>query len=257
MTVQTSRRRQALAAAFAVLALTAGACSDDGGDGGDDDEGAATTTGPGATETTQDGATTTTPTDPACPAPDAPEPEDALSADVDGDGAADEVGILQQTGELVLRVDLAAGGRAALVLPTVGIDGSGLIGPADVDGDGAAELWVRTGSGASAAIVGLVRFVDCKLVQVNFQNGDPAELPVGGSVGTSAGLSCEGSVDPAADLTTYLAGNVGEETYEVTATEYTLDGTTLTQLGSATSTVTTSDPAFGRYVTFSCGNLAL
>lgn len=242
-----------MAIALTALALVAGACSDDS----DDDAGSSTTTTEEPTSAPEDGESTTTTTEPACPSTQVPDSDSRVEADVDGDGEPDEVGSVEQPGEVVLHVALAAGGDAVLVLPTFGIGGAGLIGPADVDGDGAAEIWVRTGSGASASIVGLVRFTGCQLVQVTFANGDPAELPVGGSVGTSAGLACEGSVDATADVTTYLAGTVGEETYEVTATEYALDGTALTQLGSTTSTVTTSDPAFATYVTFDCDGLSI
>lgn len=255
MSTPARHLRRSVAIALTALALVAGACSDDS----DDDARSSTTTTEDRSSEPDDGtsSSTTSTTEPACPSAEAPDSESTVEADVDGDGEPDEVGSAEQPGELVLHVALAAGGDAVLVLPTFGIGGTGLIGPADVDGDGAAEIWVRTGSGASASIVGLVRFTDCQLVQVRFANGDPAELPVGGSVGTSAGLSCEGRVDPAADVTTYLAGTVGEETYEVTATEYALDGAALTQLGSTTSTVTTSDPAFATYVTFSCDGLAL
>lgn len=245
--------RRALAIPLAALALVAGACSDDG----DEDVGSSTTTTEESSSEPGGDTSTTTTAEPACPRAEAPDSDTTVEADVDGDGAPDEVGSTERPGELVLHVTLAAGGDAVLVLPTFGVGGTGLIGPADVDGDGAAELWVRTGSGASAAIVGLARFADCQLVQVTFAAGGPAELPVGGSVGTSAGLSCDGSVDPTADVTTYLASNVGEETYEVTATEYALDGPALTQLGSTTSTATSNDPAFARYVSFDCDGLAL
>lgn len=254
MSPRSAPRRRALAVAITAMALLAGACSDD-----DDAARPSTTTTAGRTSE-PDGAPTspTSTTEAACPSVRAPEPDDdALAADLDGDGVPDEVGSVERPGELAVSVALAAGGGAVIVLPTFASDSVGLVGPADVDGDGAAELWVQTGSGASAAILGLVRFADCQLAQVTFADGGPAEVPVGGSVGTAAGLSCETGVDPTADVTTYVAGNVGEETYEVTATEYALDGAVLTRLGSAISTVSTSDPGFARYVSFECDGLAL
>lgn len=252
MSPRSAPRCRSLAVAVAATALLAAAC-------GDDDDAARpsiTTAGP---TREPDGAPSspTSTMEPACPSVRAPAPDDAVEADLDGDGVPDEVGSVEQPGQLVVSVTLGAGGGAVIMLPTFGSDGVDLVGPADVDGDGAAELWVQTGSGASAAILGLVRFAGCQLVQVTFADGAPAEVPVGGSVGTSAGLSCETGVDPTADVTTYLASNVGEETYDVTATEHALEGAVLTQLGATTSTVSTSDPEFARYVSFECDGLAL
>lgn len=247
-------RRRPLAIGAAALALLAGACSD-----GDDDTSSTTTGADRSTTTVEaevDEATSTT-GEPACPQDPQPIDSEPISGDVDGDGQADELRSVQTPDQMTISVELAAGGGAQLGLPTFGIQGTGLVGPADMDGDGGDELWVRTGSGASAAILGLVVFADCTLVQVTYSTGDPVELPVGGSVGTSAGLTCDTSVDPEADLTSYLAGNIDEATYEVTATEYALEGTTLDQLGTTTSTVRTDDPAFGQYVTFACEGLAL
>ncbi len=254
MSPRTTSQRHALAVAVAATVLLAGAC-------GDDDAARPPTTTAGRTSE-PDGASpspTSTPGPrPTCPSVRAPEPyDDAVVADLDGDGVPDEVGSVEQPGELIVSVELAAGGGAVIALPTFRSEGVALVGPADVDDDGAAEVWVRTGSGASAVILGLVRFADCQLVQVTFADGSPAEVPVGGSVGTSAGVSCETGVIPTADVTTYLASNVGEETYDVTATEHALDGAVLTQLGTTTTTVSTSDPGFGRYVGFECDGLAL
>ncbi len=130
-----------------------------------------------------------------------------------------------------------------------------VLGLADVDGDGRDELWARTGAGASATILGLARRDGCTLERVIGQGGAPVELPVGGSVGSAAGVRCEASVDPEADLTEYeLRSNDGEE-YEVTATEYALDGATLVRTGTHAGAATSDD--LERYTGFRCGDLRL
>lgn len=178
--------------------------------------------------------------------------------DVDGDRADDELRSYQLgADEWHLQVELEAGGGADVVIPTFGDGSVVVLGGADVDGDAADELWARTGSGASATILGLARLVSCQLVRITFASGDPAELPVGGSVGTASGLSCDAHLDPASDLTAYTATNTGEATYEVTATEYALDGTVLIQGASEVTTATVGDEAFARATTFACGNLSL
>lgn len=180
------------------------------------------------------------------------------SGDVDGDGADDVLrSYLLGESDWHLQVALAAGGGADLAIATFSGGSVSVLGGADVDGDGADEIWARTGSGASATILGLARFASCGLTRVTFPAGDPAELPVGGSVGTTSGLECESHVDPTADLTTYDASNTADDQYEVHATEYALNGTTLTQLGTKTSTATAGDDAFARATSFACHGLSL
>jgi hypothetical protein len=180
------------------------------------------------------------------------------SGDVDGDGANDVLrSYLVGESDWHLQVALAAGGGADVAIATFSGGSVSVLGGADVDGDGADEIWARTGSGASATILGLARFASCGLARVTFAAGDPAELPVGGSVGSASGLECASHVDPTADLTAYDATNTTDDQYEVRATEYALNGTTLTQLGTKTTTATAGDDAFGRATSFACHGLGL
>lgn len=254
--------RRALRAALPVLLLLA-AC---GGDGDDDDaepaESTTTTTAPDEPGTTAG----PTPSSAASPCPAVPPLPDSTAVDepvdLDGDGAPDALRSASPGGALVVQVELAAGGGAVVELPVFGIDGPGVVGPADVDGDGTDELWVRTGAGASASILGLVDLAGCDFLQVTFADGRPAELPVGGTVGTAAGIACEavaldGAADPATQVTAFLASRQADDSYEVTATEYALDGTTLRELRQSTAPVAASSPDLPRYGSFGCDDLSL
>ncbi len=239
-----TRSRVSRAALVAVL-IGLAACGDDGDD-------AAPTTTEAATTTTE--ATTTTTQAPACPAVSVPagaQEVTELDGDADGDGTDDELRTYRVGEEWHLQVELAADGGADLVVPSFG--GSvGLVGGADVDGDAVDEVWARTGSGASATIVGLARMTDCALERVVFATGELAELPVGGSVGTTAGLECTDG-----GLVTFTATFADGETYDVVATSYALDGLTLREQGQQTTQVAATDPEFVRYASFSCGTLSL
>jgi hypothetical protein len=132
----------------------------------------------------------------------------------------------------------------------------GTVGWADVDGDGSPELWVRTGAGASTALLGLVRYDDdCQPQRVTL-DGQPAELPVGGSVTNAAGVSCGGNGE-AADVTAYSATSVDGETYEVAALRLRLEDDDLVEVGVDVLTIEASDPEFPRYASFTCGSLTL
>lgn len=245
-------------AVLVVFLLAVGACSRGGGD-----DATTSTTGRGTTTeatATTDGTTTTGGS--VCATPPAPSGPDVAvaSGDVDGDGDADRIYSASPQDAApawTLVVALAAGGGATLSVPA-GPNGAGdVLGGADIDGDSTDEVWIRTGFGASATIVGLVRFVDCQLVRATFANGDPVELAVGGSVGTGSGLVCEAHVEPTADLTTYTATNVSGDQYEVTAVEFALDAGVLVQKGTTTSSATAGDDAFARATSFDCDGVVL
>lgn len=228
--------------------------------------------GPGTTTTTTPPASTTNgPSGTTGPAPsvatvhcvDHPVSEEAAdvqsqTADLDGDGVDDTIRSYRlDEAEWHLNVALARGGGADLRVTTYDNSVVSVLGGADVDGDGADELWARTGQGASATIIGFARLVGCELVRVTGPGGEPAELPVGGSVGTASGVECDARVDPSADLTTYTATNLGDDRYEVRATEHVLDGTMLVERDTHTSEATIGDSAFGRATSFSCDDLSL
>ncbi len=241
-------RKAALVLLVALAAALAGC--------GDDEDAAPPTSTTTTTEApTTTASTTTTTQAPACPPVAVPSDADEvteLDGDADGDGTDDELRTYRVGDEWHVQVELAADGGDDLVVPSFG-GNVGIIGGADVDGDGADEVWARTGSGASATIVGLARLVGCELVRVTFPAGDLAELPVGGSVGTTSGLAClEGG-----GLTAYTATLAEGTTYDVAAVTYRLEGTGLVETGIETTTVDATDDAFLQDATFTCGNLTL
>lgn len=238
-----------------LLALVAAGC-------GDDDETSPTTTdGATTTTTSTTEAPTTTTSEPLCEEVEVPAAAtDVIDAtgDVDGDGHLDALHSYRLGDEWHLHTMLTAGGGADGLIRTSPDSAVAVLGGADVDGDGADEALARTGSGASAVIVGLFRLSDCALTQVTLPGGDPAEFAVGGSVGSAAGLECDAHVDPDADLTMYTAMHTGtDDTYEITATEYALDGTVLVEKGTSSSTVGAGDAAFERATTLRCDALTL
>jgi hypothetical protein len=227
-------------ALVAVGALGLAAC------GGDDDDAS-----PASSSSSSTTSTTTGPA--ACPIDPLGEPLDATtaSADVDGDGEADDITAHRATDGWHVRVDLASGGGADGALSTAGAEGAALIGGADAGGDAAEEIWLQTGSGASARILGLFRFRDCAVVPVTV-NGAVAELPVGASVVNTSGVACE---DGAVVIRSGTSSD--GRTYEVTAEQYRLDGDELTSVDSETSTVASGSPEFVALASFRCGDLSL
>jgi hypothetical protein len=105
--------------------------------------------------------------------------------------------------------------------------------------------------------VGLFAFEDCALTAVTLATGGNAEFPIGGSVGTTAGLECGSIVDPEAHLVVYSASNVAGDEYEVTATKYRLEGGVLTASSSDPEVGNVQDPDFERIARFHCGDLVL
>ncbi len=240
------------AAAMVTVGLLLGAC------GSRKDNTASSTTA--VTSTTTPSTTTKPSTPPACTTiavPAGATRQTKASADVDGDGKADEIRtFIIGEGDWHLQVLLAAGGGADLSVATFDPGAVAVLGGFDLDGDGPEEIWARTGSGASATILGLIRYADCSLTRVTFAGGDPAELAVGGSVGTTSGVECAAPSNPAAAVIAYTASNTGDNEYQVTATEYALEGTVLMQKGSSSSTVSTNDALFERATSFTCGDLS-
>jgi hypothetical protein len=262
----TTRRFRLLGAALAVAAITAAACGSDDGDASDRSATSASTT---VTEPTA--TTSTTPSTPTteeaieCPAVRVPPGAQSLTetpADVDGDGRPDMLRSFGTGERWHVQVELAVGGGSELAFDSFG-GPVGIVGGADVDGDGADEVWARTGAGASTTIVALARFADCQLSWATMgPAGERAEVPVGGTVGTTSGLACTGEEPgqggPPADLTTFTATLVGEgPEYEVAATPYDLVDGNLVAGAPSTTTVSAQNPEFARYQSFTCGDLSL
>ena len=227
---------------------------------------AVTTTAPAAVTTTRAGGATTTTVAGrrSCPARALPAGatdvvEKPGSGDYDGDGAADGLRSYRAGGMWHLRVEPAGGGAADLVVGEVAPGQAvSALGGARVDGDRGDEAFAIVGSGASTTIVGLFVLRSCALEWATL-NGDKAAFPVGGSVGSGGGLSCQ-QPDRVVVYETVLdqaATGSGEPVYAGTATTYRLTGATLARVSSATATLKTGDPDYLRYRSFACGSLRL
>jgi hypothetical protein len=224
---------------------------------------------PGVTTTTETSTTrpNTTTTRAACPDVELATSEAGTAerpVDADGDGEVDVAqSFPNDDGTISLVVDLAAGGGAREVLASDDGFPTALLGGADVDGDRGDELWLRVGSGAATLILGLYRLDGCDLEVVTYPNGDPVELPIGGSVANVAGAECasgrESVFDEEADLVVYegrlVPGGAADE-YEVTTTEYRLEDDVLTPSPDGPHTET-SHPDLGVVAGFQCGDLAV
>jgi hypothetical protein len=236
------------------LALVVAACSNGQNEAGSTTPPRAHTTA--STTTTSEPTTTAGPCDPVSMPAGATDVTTA-TGDVDGDGENDTLHSYVLADESHLQVSLAVGGGSDLAITTFSTPAVEVLGGADVDGDGADEVWARTGFGASATIVGLARFRGCELVRVTFAGGEPVELAVGGSVGLASGVECGTQTDPSADLTTFSATNMESDRYEITATEYALEGTTLVQKAVWATHAAPGDDAFARATGFTCHGLSV
>jgi hypothetical protein len=117
-------------------------------------------------------------------------------------------------------------------------------------------LWVRVGAGAASTIVGLYHLDGCGLAEVTFENGDPVQLPIGGTVGTVTGAECASGIDTEADLLVRQATLLTNQRYEVVTTEYRWeDGVLTLSPVSAPAVTQTDDPE--AIAGFECGDLQL
>ncbi len=219
---------------------------------------------PTTASTTSTSRPETTTSAPACPSVFPAADEVGLverAADVDGDGRSDRVQSFPLTGEgaarVALLVDLAAGGGGRVDLEAQPGLAPALLGATALDQqDPQHLLWVRVGAGASTVIVGLYRLDGCELAPVRRPNGDPVELPVGGTVRTLAGAECGSGLDPEADLVVYEGRSADGDAFDVTATEHRYaDGVLSPSPDVDPVTERTDDPA--RYGRFRCGDVEL
>lgn len=244
---------RAAAALVGLAALVAPSCAD--GDPTTVERAEVTSTTTSTTSTTE---RATSATAEPCPAVTLPEGEDAGSArgDVDGDGVPDQVQATRSDGTWQLAAALGRGGGAVLELELFG-GPVGLIGTSDVDHDGGEEVWARTGAGAATTIVGLFAVEGCELRWVTLPDDARAELPVGGTVGTTSGVECPADgPDLLVHTATYL-GDANQGRYAVTTVAYDLDGASLVERERSTVEVSAQDPQFPRYTSFRCGDLVL
>lgn len=249
-------------AAFALATLALAACGGGSDDGESTRTTAASTTSVAPTTTI---VATTISAPPACegqPKGSGSSEVVERSADVDGDGADDLVRTEltdPASDQWLLTVELAAGGGAHTEIPGDGVAAVTIVGGYDLGGDGADELWVRVGAGASATIFGIFRLDACDLERITLESGDPVELPVGGSIGSSAGVGCD--TEEGADVTSYFASLLPDEpvqpSYELSHDQYRLDGSVLVKIATVGPSEPVAEPDFEVYASFRCGDLSL
>lgn len=188
------------------------------------------------------------------------------TADVDGDGAQDQVtvygtGSASNPAPWRVRVDTAAG--EAIDSPLAvdpGVDAVP-IGGADVDGDGAGhEVFIAVGAGASTVIVAIYTLVGCELVQTT-NGGAPIGFPIGGGVQNLGGLECvdtdgDGVTDAVVAWLAIAVANTGDGTYAIEGVEYELRGAELRETGTRRLRANVSEADFV-YGSLGCGSVSL
>lgn len=250
-----ARRTATLLLALA-LSGSLGACGDD--DASDVSAASSTSTAP-ATDTTPttSGGTTTEPTAdtsaPASTTPPTTEPVtppvscdegETISADADGDGAADTIVLVTDPSTYTSEL------RVCTTTATLTLDalGASTLSAADADGDGAAEIFYG-GTGATSQTVQVARVVDGSLVTVT-ANGGPLMLTDGYPDGTPPdgprhAFGCGGTVDGAAAHLIVLRVtpiNASEYAFSLEATGYVLEGGTASVAGTQTVTSAAGTP---------------
>lgn len=287
-TVSNSARCQRLAAFVVIVALAANSC---GGESEGDAASSAedSTTGTGSTTTLSDADadnTSSTNTDSettaataaesttasteastteapsttdssACPSgPDLPpDATDStmIAADLDADGAADDVStyFVPSDGRWHIRVEWGGGGASdEVITDSGGLAPASPIGAHDVDRDGTPELFARVGSGASAVLIGLYDIAQCELTRATI-NGEAASFPVGATIQNISGLSC----GPVGDLDRLFAQFVSDDNFEGGVEPFALNGAELTPGFGDGATFTGEEAA--ALAVFDCGGLSL
>ncbi|MCM3886073.1 VCBS repeat-containing protein [Frankia sp. R82] len=153
----------------------------------------------------------------------------AIDGDVDGDGRPD---MLSVTGARLLA--RYSGGGSDSVGFRVGEPSSvRVLGAADADRDGHAEVFVQADRGASFEVSTLFRYVDGRLRLVTL-DGSQAALAYGGSTGSVQSWSCRPSTFPDAALSLASGPSTAANVYALTRTYYRFDGARLVRLRSTT-----------------------
>lgn len=275
--MRTARPRRSVALGLAVAVLVTGCARGSG----DDDQRSSVAPIPTSSVPTTTTSTTTSTSTPGptsgpgaagssgsggsgCPSREPVPPTGAtdvneVAVDIDGDGQADRVvGYRRPDGAGQLAAELAADGTATV--DAGGGDGAeplSVLGGLALGGDGETVLAV-IGAGASVTVVGLFQFVECALTPVFLPSGEPAELPVGGTVTHGDGLACAGSGD-SLRLIRLTATSTDGETFVTDDTGYRVDGNTAVEVSSDGETLTTgaNGSAIQRHYAFDCPGFQL
>ena len=112
-------------------------------------------------------------------------------ADVDGDGAQDQLATYMVGDQWHLRVALAAGGGVDVPLASAGDGTVNVLGGIDIDAKKGDEVVVAVGNVDAGTLVGMLRFHDCTLTRILGPDGQPAAFPVGATATTANGLRCQ------------------------------------------------------------------
>lgn len=174
--------------------------------------------------------------------PPAAAAEPAAQGDVDGDREPDEV-----TVDARLAVRLSGSGRT--VTSAYESDTSAKpSGSEDVDRDGRAEVFLRTGQGASTTFLTPFRYDGRTLAPLTL-DGEQARLGVGGSATHGDGFSCT----DAGTLVVRSANSDDGRSFTVTTTTYRIDGHRLVQTRRTTAQAQgMDDPRVGEAYLVDC-----
>ena len=170
----------------------------------------------------------------------------ALDGDVDGDGKTDAVSTTTQA----VSVRLSASGRTVTAPVQAAWAAPAVSGVHDVDRDGRAEVFVKTGQGASTAFYTAYRF-DGTSLRVLQLRGQSASLGAGGSATHGDGFRC--TQDGRLVVTQALSSD--GSSYTVTAATYRLDTTELVLLSKTRKVVVGSDPSVNAAYAVDCGTV--
>lgn len=182
---------------------------------------------------------TTAPTKAARPVPTAL--RTAAQGDVDGDGTVDEVTVDEN-----LSVTLSGSGR------TIGSAFQADTSPQpsgseDVDRDGRAEVFLRTGQGSSTSFLTPFRYDGRTFAPLTI-GGEQAKLGIGGSATHGDGFSCTEQ----GRLVVRAARSDDGTTFTVTTTTYRVDGHRLVQTARSTATARSGDEQVGAAYLVDC-----
>ncbi len=234
-------------AALVVPLLLAAACSG----GSSTPTTTPTTDAPSVAPTTEAPTPTETPSPTASPTPSPTAPARAIPAadgDVDGDGKRDVI----QPSATLLRVTLSSSGK--VVTAPVHKDQPGpasLLGTADVDRDGRAEVFLQTAEGSSTQFATPYRFDGTKLQELQLDGG-PARLGIGGSITHGDGFRCL----PNGHLEVRQAESSDGTTFTVNATEYRISGVQLVLVTTRSGKGAQGTPSVESAYTADCGTVA-
>ncbi|MCW2672954.1 MAG: hypothetical protein JWP14_1543 [Frankiales bacterium] len=171
----------------------------------------------------------------------------AADGDVDGDGKRD---LIQPTAT-VLRITLSSTGK--VITAPVHADEPrppALLGTADIDRDGRAEVFLQTAQGASTEFATPYRFDGTSLKELQLDGG-PARLGIGGSVTHGDGFRCL----PNGQLEVRQAESSDGTTFTVQATDFRISGVQLVLVSTRSGKGKQGTPSVESAYTADCGTV--